>query len=147
MVEQKKKSIFVEGAITPEMIAKSISHHSNKTNIGAHDIFLGQVRADNIDGKIVESIMYTAHSEMAEKIISEIRENAFKNYNLSCLHIYHSIGIVGAGGICLFVFSSSSHRNDAMDSCRFIVEEIKKKLPIFGKEIFEDGKHQWKVNN
>ena len=45
------KNIFVEGAITPEKIAKSIAAHQSKTGIGAHDIFLGQVRADEIDGE------------------------------------------------------------------------------------------------
>ena len=62
------------------------------------------------------------------------------------MHIYHSKGIVKAGEICLFVFTSSKHRNMAMDACRFLVEEIKANVPIFGKEIFEDESHQWKVN-
>ncbi|MEJ6736064.1 MAG: molybdenum cofactor biosynthesis protein MoaE, partial [Flavobacteriales bacterium] len=50
-MEKKIKNSLVEGPITPERIAKSIAHHQVKTNIGAHDIFLGQVRADVIDGK------------------------------------------------------------------------------------------------
>jgi len=144
--EKKKKSIFINGAITPQKIAESISHHSNKTDIGAHEIFLGQVRADQINNQTVNAIDYSAHEVMANNVISEIREQAFNNYNLSCLHIYHSLGTVNVGEICLFVFSSSQHRKDAMDSCRFIVEEIKDKLPVFGKEIFDDGNHQWKVN-
>lgn len=143
---KKKKSIFINGAITPNKIAESISHHSKKTDIGAHEIFLGQVRADKINDQTINAIDYTTHEEMANNVIHEIREQAFNNYNLSCLHIYHSLGTVIVGEICLFVFSSSKHRKDAMDSCRFIVEEIKEKLPVFGKEIFEDGNHQWKVN-
>lgn len=141
-----KKSLFT-GPITPQKIADSIAHHQVKTNIGAHDIFLGQVRADLIDDKKVVAIDYTCYEEMAEKVFHEIRERAFEKYDLTCLHIYHSFGLVQTGEICLFVFTSSAHRKMAMDACRFIVEEIKLKVPVFGKEIFEDNSHQWKVNN
>ncbi|MDC3259995.1 molybdenum cofactor biosynthesis protein MoaE [bacterium] len=146
MEKKTPKSIFIEGPISPEKIANSIAHHQVKTNIGAHDIFLGQVRADEVDGKTVRAIDYSAHTEMAEKEVHIIRESAFEKYDLTCMHIYHSIGIVNAGELCLFVFVSSKHRNDAFDACRYIVEEIKKKTPIFGREIFEDDAHQWKVN-
>ena len=146
MAEKKIKNSLVEGPITPEKIATSIAHHQVKTNIGGHDIFLGQVRADEIDRKIVTAIDYSAYEEMANKVFDEIREAAFDKFDLTCGHIYHSIGIVKAGEICLFVFVSSTHRNDAFEACRFIVEEIKQKAPIFGKEIFEDDTHQWKVN-
>lgn len=140
------KNVFVEGPITPEKIATSIAHHQVKTNIGAHDIFLGQVRADEIDGKTVQAIEYSAYNEMALKTFHEIRESAFEKYDLTCMHIYHSNGIVQAGEICLFVFTSSAHRKEAMDACRYLVEEIKANAPVFGKELFEDDSHQWKVN-
>ena len=105
------KNVFVEGPITPEKIATSIAHHQVKTNIGAHDIFLGQVRADEIDEKTVQAIEYSAYNEMALKTFHDIRESAFDKYNLTCMHIYHSNGIVKAGEICLFVFTSSAHRS------------------------------------
>lgn len=146
MENTKYKNVFVEGAITPEKIATSIAHHQVKTQIGAHDIFLGQVRADEIDGKEVKAIEYTAYDEMALKVFHEIREAAFKKFDLTCMHIYHSRGIVSAGEICLFVFTSSAHRKDAMDACRWLVEEIKEKAPVFGKEMFEDDSFQWKKN-
>ncbi len=140
-----KKSLYA-GAIAPQKIADSIAHHQVKTNIGAHDIFLGQVRADEIAGKKVVAIDYSCYEEMAEKVFHEIREAAFEKFDLTCLHIYHSIGLVNAGELCLFVFTSSRHRKMALDACRFIVEEIKLKAPVFGKEVFEDMTHQWKVN-
>lgn len=147
MSEKKKpKKVFVEGAISPEKIATSIAHHQVKTNIGAHDIFLGQVRADNIEGNEVIAIDYSAYEDMAELEFHKIRETAFEKFNLTCMHIYHSIGRVKAGEICLFVFTSSAHRKDAMDACRFLVEEIKANVPIFGKEVFEDKSFVWKKN-
>jgi molybdopterin synthase catalytic subunit len=147
MKSNKIKNVFIEGAISPNKIATSIAHHQVKTNIGAHDIFLGQVRADVIDDKAVVAIEYSAHEEMANKAFHDIREMAFEKFDLTCMHIYHSKGIVKAGELCLFVFTSSAHRQDAMDACRFLVEEIKLKAPIFGKEIFENGDHVWKINS
>ena len=63
------------------------------------------------------------------------------------MHIYHSIGKVKAGEFCFFVFVSSSHRSPVFQSLEKIVNEIKDRLPIFGKEIFDDKTYQWKVNN
>ena len=144
--EKKLKNVFIQGAITPEKIANSIAHHQVKTNIGGHDIFLGQVRADEIDGKTVKAIDYSAYEDMANQAMHEIRESAFDKFSLTCMHIYHSLGEVKAGEICLFVFTSSAHRKECFDATRFIVEEIKANAPIFGKEVFEDETHVWKEN-
>ena len=146
MSEKKKHKVFVNGAVSPQFIADSIAKHITKTAIGAHNIFLCQVRADEINGKIVQAIDYSAYEEMAEEKFHEIREVAFGKFNLTCLHIYHSMGKVNAGEICLFVFTSSKHRVVAFDACRWIVEEIKANVPIFGKEIFEDETYTWKEN-
>ncbi len=146
MKTEKKITLFVEGPITPEFIADSIAKHQRKTHIGAHDIFLGQVRADELDGKMVEAIEYTAYESMALEKIVEIREAAFEKFDLSCMHIYHSLGRVPAGEICLFVFVSSPHRKEVFDALHQVVEQIKKELPVFGKECFRDESYSWKVN-
>ena len=140
------KQFFIKGCIKPEMIAESITSHSAKINIGAHDIFLGQVRGDIIDGKLVKAIEYTAYQEMAENELARIREDIINKYKLTCAHILHSLGTVKTGEICMFVFVSSGHRKAAFDACREMVELIKNDVPIFGKEIFDDGTHQWKEN-
>lgn len=146
MTEKRKHNVFVKGPITAVFIADSITKHSKKTTIGAHDIFLGQVRSDLLNDKTVVAIEYSSYNEMAEQKFLEIREAAFAKYNLVCMHIYHSLGIVKAGEICLFVFVSSKHRADAFDACRDIVEQIKAHVPIWGKEIFEDETFVWKEN-
>ncbi|WP_306013052.1 MULTISPECIES: molybdenum cofactor biosynthesis protein MoaE [unclassified Allomuricauda] len=146
MDKKKPKKVFVQGAIPPEKIATSVANHQSKTNIGAHSIFLGQVRADVVDGKTVTAIDYTAYEEMAENVFHDIREAAFAKFDITCAHIYHSLGKVNVGELCLFVFTSSAHRKIAIQATNFFVEEIKAKVPVFGKEIFEDETHQWKVN-
>jgi molybdopterin synthase catalytic subunit len=83
---------------------------------------------------------------MANTVFHTIREDAFGKYELTCMHIYHSLGLVKAGEISLFVFTSSVHRKDAIDACEEIVERIKKEAPVWGKEIFEDESYVWKEN-
>jgi molybdopterin synthase catalytic subunit len=146
METKKTKTLFVTGAISPDFIAQSISKHQSKTTIGAHDIFLGQVRADVIEDKTVTGIEYTAYEEMAEQKMAQIREEIFAKYDLTCMHVYHSLGRVGVGELCLFVFVSAPHRQAAFDGIRDLVERIKKELPVFGREVFEDESYSWKVN-
>ncbi len=141
------KNVFRQGPITSEFIGNSIYKHQSKTSIGAHNIFLGQVRADQIEDKQVMAIEYSAYEEMANKKFHEIREAAFEKFELTCSHIYHSIGKVGVGEICLFIFVSAPHRKVVFEAIEYLVERIKKEAPIFGKEIFEDETHVWKVNN
>ena len=146
MKEKAIKDIFKQGAISPLFIGESIAKHQSKTSIGAHNIFLGQVRSDQIDGKTIKAIEYTAHKEMANAKCDEIRESAFEKFDLTCMHIYHSLGVVEAGQICFFVFVSSSRRKVVFDAIPYLINTIKEKAPIFGKEIFEDQTYQWKVN-
>ncbi|WP_309614743.1 molybdenum cofactor biosynthesis protein MoaE [Flavobacterium sp.] len=144
--DKPKKTTFIQGAIHAEFIGNSIAKHQSKTTIGAHNIFLGQVRADEIDGKTVLAIEYSAYEEMAEQSFHEVREAAFAKYDLTCLHIYHSLGIVKTGEICLFVFVSAPRRKMVFEAIEFLVEEIKQKVPVFGKELFEDETYTWKKN-
>ena len=136
----------MHGAIPPAFIADSIQKHSAKTNIGAHSIFLGQVRDDMIEDKKVTAIDYTTYEEMALEKMHEIREDLFSKYALTCMHVHHSLGKVAAGELSLFVFTSSKHRKIAIDACEETVERIKAELPVWGKELFEDESYQWKEN-
>jgi molybdopterin synthase catalytic subunit len=147
MAPGKKHSVFIQGEIPPSFISESIAKHSHKKEIGAHSIFLGQVRNDMINGKKVMAIDYSCYEEMANETFHEIREAAFSKFDLTCMHIYHSLGRVDAGKISLFVFTSSQHRKNAMEACSYVVEEIKTRVPVWGKEMLEDETYVWKENN
>ena len=112
MSTKKPINVFIEGAISSEFIGQSIAKHQTKTSIGAHNIFLGQVRADEINEKTIYAIEYTAYKDMANTKFHEVREATFKKFSLTCMHIYHSLGTVKAGEICLFVFVSSPRRSE-----------------------------------
>ena len=146
MKDRKPRNIFVQGPITSTFIAESIQKHSSKTDIGGHSIFLGQIRADKIENKEVAAIEYTTYEEMALDKMHSIREDIFAKYDLTCMHVYHSLGVVKAGEISLFVFTSSVHRKAAINACEETVERLKAELPVWGKELFTDETYQWKEN-
>ncbi|KYP14710.1 molybdenum cofactor biosynthesis protein MoaE [Flavihumibacter sp. CACIAM 22H1] len=147
MPPKEPKNIFVQGAISPGFIADKIQQHQVKTTIGAHSVFLGQVRADQVNGQLVTAIEYTSYEAMALEKMQEIRELMFEKYQLTCAHVYHSLGTVPTGEICLFVFTSAPHRKAAIDACTELVEKIKAELPVWGKELLGEQGHQWKINN
>lgn len=151
----RKRDIFVEGAIPASFIAESIAKHATRTDIGAHEIFLGQVRADVIvtpsaveaQPTTVQAIDYTAYRDMANEQMTIIREEAFARWpQMTCLHVHHSQGIIKAGDLCFMVFASAPHRQQAREAVAFVTDEVKKRLPIFGKEILTEGGHLWKQN-
>ena len=141
------KKVFIEGPISSAFIGDAIAKHQSKTSIGAHNIFLGQVRADEIEGKAVAAIEYTCYEELANEKLHEIREEAFQKFDLICMHIYHSLGTIKTGEVCFFVFVSAKRRKEVYSATEWIVNQVKDRTPIFGKEIFEDQSHQWKVNS
>lgn len=146
MSAKPPNNAFIEGPIPADKISRSISAHGEKTTIGAHEIFLGQVRGDEVGEQTVQAIEFTAYEEMAAEKFYEIREACFDKYDLTCAHIYHSLGRVEVGELCFFVMTSSGHRQEAREAVRFLVDTIKAEVPIFGKEIFGDDSHTWKEN-
>lgn len=147
MPEKKSKTVFVQGPIKPQFIADSIAKHSSRQDIGAHSIFLGQVRRDQQASGETIAIEYSCYHELAETTMHTIREETFAQYPLTCMHIYHSLGEVKSGEISLFVFTSSAHRRAALDACNTVVERIKKEVAIWGKEILSDSETSWKREN
>ncbi|MBX2974446.1 MAG: molybdenum cofactor biosynthesis protein MoaE [Flavobacteriales bacterium] len=164
----KVKDIFVEGPIDPATIATSIAKHATRTDIGAHEIFLGQVRADVVgivtpgltrsrenamppDDRppiAVIGIEYTTYRSMALERMTAIREDAFAQWpTMTCLHVHHSLGTVKAGELCFMVFASAPHRAAAREAVAYVVDRIKAELPIFGKEILSDDTHLWKTQS
>lgn len=141
-----KSKYLIDGPIKLSLIGNRISLRSEAT-IGAHNLFLGQVRKDLINNRQVVSIDYTAYPEMvdveADLIIAEVLA---KYEDVYSIEILHSTGIVKSGENSLFVFVSSGHRKDAFRALELTVELIKKRFPVWKKEIFNDGSYQWPSN-
>jgi molybdopterin synthase catalytic subunit len=135
------------GPVTLQQIAAEISNLAKSKNTGGHSIFLGQVRDDLSEGRRVRAIEYSAYEEMVKDEAEKIRKIIFNEFNdVLEIIIIHAVGIVKAGEISMFVLVSAGHRDQAARACQQTVELVKKKLPVWKKEIFEDNTHRWQEN-
>jgi len=135
---------LIDGPISSSFVSVEVEKHTSKTNIGAHAVFLGQVRADMADNKTVTGIEYSAYEAMIASTIQEIKDSLFAKFDdLICVHIFHSTGLVKVGENSLFVLVSSGHRKQAFRAIEDCVDQIKDKLPVWKKELFQDGSHKW----
>jgi molybdopterin synthase catalytic subunit len=144
---KETNTIFINGPIGHDFISSCILSTQSQKYPGAHSIFLGQVRPDtSSDIGVVKRIEYSAYIKMAENRAFELRNFVKQKYDLITVIFYHSLGIVHSGEICLFVYVTSKHRKAAIQGCELLVELIKKDLPVWGREIYEDNSFSWKVN-
>ncbi len=106
---------------------------------GAIATFIGTARNHN-EGRTVISLEYEAYPEMAEKELRRLGQEAEERWEICRMAIVHRIGPVQIGEASVMIAVSSGHRQDAFAACRFAIEEVKKRVPIWKKEIFEGGK-------
>jgi molybdopterin synthase catalytic subunit len=132
-----KNRYLVAGPITPLLISELMTLGNDDTGAGAVSIFIGRVRDDEVEGKRVRAIEYSAYDEMAEKEAGEIVRTVKQAFSdVKTVIIVHSTGIVRAGEASLFIMVTSGHRDHATRACRHTLEMVKEKLPVWKKEIF-----------
>jgi len=112
-----------------------------KKDDGAIVTFIGTVRNKNRDKEVVK-IIYDAYEPMATMEIQKIIKRAMENYRIDDVIVYHKIGEFLPGEKVVFIGVSSAHREDGFKACKFIIDEIKKSVPIWKKEFYHDGS-QW----
>ena len=110
----------------------------NPTDVGALVDFWGVVRKLE-DGREIEGIEYEAHREMAEHQLRRIAEQAAENFGLRVVLIHHRIGFIAVGAPSLFLRVTSLHRQEAFRASQWIVDELKKKVPIWKKPRLRQG--------
>jgi molybdopterin synthase catalytic subunit len=114
--------------------------------LGGTAVFLGTVRRGGQDGP-VRAIEYSAYDEMADAELARIIAEAVTRWPESRVEVQHRLGEIAAGEASIAVVAASPHRAEAFDVCRYVIEEIKVRLPIWKKEIFEDGSTAWRGND
>lgn len=122
--------------------AAAISAGGDHTT-GADLLFLGVIRRDEVEGRHVKQIEYSAYEPMAESIFSAIASELCTTHGVEQITIRHSVGTVKAGEISMLVYVRSKHRAEAYAASRDAVERIKAHAPVWKKEIYEDGTHDW----
>jgi molybdopterin synthase catalytic subunit len=105
---------------------------------GAIATFIGTTRNNN-DGRTVIALDYDGYAEMAEKELARIGEDAKKRWQICRMAIVHRLGPVQITEASVVIAVSSGHRQAAFAACRFAIEEIKRTVPIWKKEVFEGG--------
>ena len=120
--------------LDPDKFTSAVRRGAN----GAVVTFLGTTR-DNFDGKQVLTLEYEAFDEMAVKKLEEVRQELLAEFGLDEIAIGHRIGTVGIGEISLVVAVGSPHRKEGFYACHKAVDRIKEVVPIWKKEIYQDG--------
>jgi molybdopterin synthase catalytic subunit len=105
---------------------------------GAVATFIGTTRNNN-EGRKVIALDYEGYPEMAEKELRRIGAEAKTKWPICRMAIVHRLGAVKIGEASVIIAVSSAHRDAAFAACRFAIEEIKKTVPIWKKEVFEGG--------
>ncbi|HUD73244.1 MAG TPA: molybdenum cofactor biosynthesis protein MoaE [Dongiaceae bacterium] len=105
---------------------------------GAVATFHGVVR-DHHEGRQVSRIEYSAYAPMAEEVFRSIAAEAAARFGGAAIAVLHRIGGLRVGEVSLVVAAGSVHRREALAACTFVVDEIKKRAPIWKKEFGHDG--------
>jgi len=109
---------------------------------GASVLFLGVVR-DHNDGRSVGGVRYDTYEEMAGQVLAEIVDEAGRFANTDRVAAVHRVGELNVGEVSVAIAVSSPHRAEAYHASRYIIEEIKKRLPVWKKERYSDGAEEW----
>lgn len=103
--------------------------------------FIGSVR-NNTKGKPVIRLEFECYEPMALKEMRKIAEEAISRYAVRNVVIQHRVGILYPGDVAVIIVVNDGHRDSVFDACRFIIDTLKKTVPIWKKEIFENGE-EW----
>jgi molybdopterin synthase catalytic subunit len=109
---------------------------------GAAAVFEGRVRNQN-DGRAVRSLEYEAYTVLAEAEGARILAEAASRFGTVRLYAEHRIGHLQIGDVAVWVGAASPHRREAFDACRYVIDEVKHRVPIWKREHYEDGDAEW----
>lgn len=105
---------------------------------GALSIFIGNVRNRGRSGNVSE-IYYESYSKMAEQKMREIENEAQTKWEIKKLLAFHRIGNIKVGETSIIIGVSSEHRQEAFEACKYVIDNVKTRVPIWKKEISEEG--------
>jgi molybdopterin synthase catalytic subunit/molybdopterin converting factor small subunit len=128
---------LVEGPLDPEAVSAEVADE----RAGAIATFQGTVRRQS-RGRDVIALEYEAYSGMAESVMAEIADEVKARYELCEVAITHRLGRVEIGETSVVIAVSAPHRQDALAACKDIIDELKERVPLWKKELYEGGE-EW----
>lgn len=132
------RTAIVDQEIDVSALVGEVAQHRN----GATVLFVGTVRDVN-DGAPVTALDYSAYTGMAESELAAIALEAAERWSTPDIVIEHRIGNLGLGDASVAIAVAHPHRAEAYEASRYIIEELKRRLPVWKREHYVDGRSEW----
>ena len=133
---------IVERPIDPQRLLAEVAAPGN----GASLLFVGTVRDVNA-GSSVSGLDYSAYSGMAESELASIVAEAAERWNTRDIVVEHRVGALDIGDASVVIVVAHPHRDQAYQASRYIIEELKQRLPVWKQERYVDGRREWVTNH
>jgi len=126
-------------AVTGEPIdPAALLERISSAESGGTDVFVGRVR-NQTGGKKVRKLEYSVYLPMAEKLMAQIENEIREKWEVHDVVMVHRIGSLSVGEVAVVTAVSAVHRKEAFEACRYAIDQIKSAVPIWKREILEDG--------
>lgn len=134
----KKKAIVTEEDFDLDELKKQVYSHED----GAVVVFNGVVRSKNDEQKI-EKLELQRYEGMTESELEKVKEEAINNFNITDLILVHRYGSLDIGDNIVGIVASAPHREEAFEACKYSIDRIKEKVPLWKRETTESGESRW----
>jgi molybdopterin synthase catalytic subunit len=132
------RAAIVTRPIEPSALIAEVSSSAH----GATALFLGTVRDVN-DGRAVTGMEYTAYEPMAARELAKIAAEAAREFADAEIVVEHRLGTLALGDVSVAIAAAHPHRGQALDAMRFVIEQLKRRAPIWKREHYADGTREW----
>lgn len=132
------RTALVERPLDPAALVAEVERTSN----GATVLFVGTVRDVN-DGRAVTGLEYSAYAAMAEAEMARIAAEAVARYATEDIVVEHRVGVLALGEASVAIAVAHPHRGAAFDAARYVIEELKRRVPVWKLEHYADGTREW----
>ena len=132
------RAAMVDHPIDTAALLREVAEHRN----GATVLFLGTVRELN-EGELVTGLDYSAYGAMAQRELTDIIAEAAKRWETSDIAVEHRVGELGLGDVSVAIAAAHPHRAQAFEAARYVIEELKRRAPIWKREHYVDGRAEW----
>lgn len=122
--------------------AATLQRRLEATGVGAVVCFEGRVR-DHNDGRAVNGLSYQAYAELAEAEGRRIIDEAREKFGVERIVCVHRVGDLALGEVAVWTGVSAGHRAAAFDACRYVIDEVKTRVPIWKREHYVEGEAEW----
>ena len=136
------RTAIVDRALDPERLRSEVAAPGN----GASLVFVGTVRNVN-EGAEVSGLDYSAYSAMAESELASIVAEAAQRWGTEDIVVEHRIGSLEIGEASVVIAVAHPHRDEAYQASRYVIEELKQRLPVWKQERYVDGRREWVANH